>query len=308
MILHEHYIKDVANRFVIHRGAALSLATKRTVLTQECLRVMLNCSPMLNRDVVNKHITYFMKRMQASGYDKLFRYEVLSSAMVAYEKIRDADTNGERPMYRKKDWMRSTRRVEKENKRKRWYCKGGYESVLFVPATPQSEFKNLMQSTINKTQVKIKVVERSGTKMVRKLQRNDPFKRKHCEKQECFVCSTSGKGRCRVTGITYAISCQKEDCPFLYTGQTGTNACTRGYKHLEDYDKKRHGSSLWKHCTEEHNGEGQQFNMEVLDTCRSDSTKRQILEALRIRDTDPAIRMNDRSEWNMTSIPRINVS
>ena len=43
-VAQEHYQKDVSLKSVLHAASALSWSTKRTVLTQETLRVLLNCS------------------------------------------------------------------------------------------------------------------------------------------------------------------------------------------------------------------------------------------------------------------------
>ena len=307
VILHEHYIKEVSTKFVIHREAALTLSTKRTILTQQGLRILLNCSPLLSFDIARKHLTSFSMRMQASGYDHAVRFEIIKSALIAYKKVREADEAKTKPMYRNKNWMKETRRKDKELKKKNWYTKGNYESVLFIPATPESELKNSMQRAVHETGIRIKIVEKSGVKIIKKLQQNNPFKQKKCNAKDCFVCRTGGKGNCRATGISYKIEC-KEGCPFEYTGQTGSNAYTRGIKHQEDYTMERNSSNLWKHCQKTHNGEKQKFKMTVVDVCRNDPTKRQILEAVRIRKVDPLVRMNDRNEWNVISLPRTNVT
>ena len=41
---------------------------------------MLNCSEHLEDEIKNKHLTFFMARMQASDYDHEFRLEVQKSA------------------------------------------------------------------------------------------------------------------------------------------------------------------------------------------------------------------------------------
>ena len=47
VILHEFYAKDVASKSVIHAASAMPPNTRRTVLTQEVLRILLRCSPLL---------------------------------------------------------------------------------------------------------------------------------------------------------------------------------------------------------------------------------------------------------------------
>ena len=313
MVLHEFYMKDVASRALIHRDAALSLSSKRTILTQQCLRVMRNCHEKIGEDKLTNHLNYYTARMQAAGYDQEFRMQVLESAFKAFETMKEEDRRGRKPMYRKREWKRNERRREKIEKSKNWYKKGGKESVLFVTATPGSELKNRLQKEIGKSTFKIKVVEKSGNKVVRLLQKNDPFKKDKCGKEDCMICRGNNKGSCRETGITYKIECQGstergEKCGGIYNGETGRNGYTRGTKHQDDFEKKIENSAMWKHCIQKHNSRRQEFGMSVQDRVRGDPTKRQILEAVRISKTKEEDRMNSRGEWNSNRITRINVA
>ena len=67
VILHEFYSKHVSTKSVINARSAMPWATKRTVLTQKLLRVLLNCSKLLSREVVNNHANDLMPRIQYSG-------------------------------------------------------------------------------------------------------------------------------------------------------------------------------------------------------------------------------------------------
>ena len=307
MILHEHYIKDVSSKMVLHRDSAMSINSKRTILTQECLRILLNCNDKIGWNKIADHLTFFMLRMQASGYDHEFRLEILKSALNAHGKIKETEKDGGK-MYRKRSWKRNERRQERKEKRKTWYTKGGYKSVLFIPATPNSELRDRLQQEINRMEIKIKVIERSGTKIIKHLQKNDPFKEKMCDDREkCLVCSGENPGGCRDTGISYKINCT-EECEYEYTGQTSNNGYTRGKKHEEDYKAKREDSALWKHCVNVHQNETQIFKMTIVDKCRNDPTKRQILESIRMQKVPTEMRMNSRSEWNSTRLPRISIN
>ena len=73
MILHEHYVKEVSSKMVLHREAAMSISNKRIILTQECLRIILNCNTHIGWKKIAEHLTFFVSRMQASGYDHQFR-------------------------------------------------------------------------------------------------------------------------------------------------------------------------------------------------------------------------------------------
>ena len=182
------------------------------------------------------------------------------------------------------------------------------ETVMFVPATPNSELQLKLQGTVNKTNIKMKVVERSRTKLVRMLQRNDPFKSKTCSRPEkCLVCSGEKPGGCRDTGVTYRINCE-DDCEYEYTGQTNENGYTRGERHIQEYRQQYEKSALWKHCANVHSGDQRKFRMEIVNRARNDPTKRQILEAVRMQRIPEERQMNSKSEWHTTKIPRIQVN
>ena len=74
---------------------------------------------------MSEHLTYYMARMQAAGYDKSFRAQVLKSAFAAHRKMEEDERNGMRPMYRA--WKSNERRKEKLKKAKNWYKTGGNE-------------------------------------------------------------------------------------------------------------------------------------------------------------------------------------
>ena len=303
-ILHKHYIKPMANKYVINKKAAMSSRCKRTILTQMCLRVLLNNSEYLKKEEKKETVEFFLMRMQASGYDERDRYEVLKSAINAYNKIKD---NSIRPKYRGKEMNTAKRRIEKCEKQRNWYKEGGFESVIFVPATPKSELARRFQEEVENSELKIKVVEKPGIKIKRILQRNDTSKRRICGDGRCFVCTTTQDGNCRKTGITYAIRCNGDCGGSTYYGETNGNAYTRGLEHINDYEHERTNSVMMKHCRKKHEGERQQFEMRVTDYVRKDPTKRQIMEAIRINREVEDKRINDRREWIVGKIPTVTI-
>ena len=182
--MHEYYYKDVATRSVVNAKSSLPWSTKRTVLTQEVLRILLRCSPLLPWKDVTKHIDHFMLRMQFSGYQQNFKAEVLKSALQAHENMKKKDKEGTQPLYRPKEWKRTEREKQKRNKKENWFKKGGNETVVFVPATPQSKLKKAYEEEIRKAEMKVKVVERSGQTIKSLLQKSDPSDRQGCEDRE----------------------------------------------------------------------------------------------------------------------------
>ena len=305
-IVYEHYEKAMTTKAVIHASSAIPFKVKRTVLTQEILRILLHCSNDLAWETVLQHLNNFMRKMQYSGYDKTFRYTVAKSAIKAYETIRDNETNGVRPMHRPKTWQRTERILEKEEKRKMWYKQGGFDSVLFIPTTPNGKLKRMYEDVIRKSGIRMKVVERTGRTLKSQLQTSNPFREPSCGREDCFVCSTYGQGNCNTESVTYRIDCGGEGCrKDVYKGETAYNTYTRGGEHLGRLAARDlPNSPLWRHCLEQHGGEEQTFLMSVTGTYRNDAMLRQITEAVQINNMDPGRRMNDRAEWNMTRIPR----
>ena len=305
-ILYEHYEKEMATKMVIHAQSAIPMKTKRSVLTQEVLRIILHCSPTLPRQTVCKHINSLMTKIQFSGYDQRFRYEVLKSAKDAYQTMKDNAASNVRPIHRPKKWRKPERMKEKEKKKQNWYKQGGFDSVLFVPSTTNGELKRMYNHTIRNSGIRVRVVERTGRTLKSELQKSNPFSTDNCGREDCFVCTTTGKGNCRVESITYSIKCSGENCEKkIYKGETASNAYTRGKEHLSRLTAKDIDQSpLWRHCVNEHGGEPQRFNMRVTGSYRNDTMIRQITEAVQIERTDTNTLMNDRAEWNMTSLPR----
>ena len=127
-IMHEYYMKPVSSIALIDARSTLPWKSKRTILVQQAIRILRNCSEDLPWEIKKKHLNHMMKRMQYSGYNQKFRYEVLNSALHAFEEMKKKDESGEQPLYQPKHWRRKERRAAKEEKRKNWYKRGGYES------------------------------------------------------------------------------------------------------------------------------------------------------------------------------------
>ena len=94
LIMYEHYTKEVATKAVINAKSALPTESKRTILTQELLRIMTNCSENLQIETREKHMNNFFKRLQYSGFNKEFRYDVVNAANNAYKKIKQKVEKG----------------------------------------------------------------------------------------------------------------------------------------------------------------------------------------------------------------------
>ena len=305
-LVHEHYEKDMASKMVVHARSSLSEKTKRTILTQEVLRILLNSSKYLPWESICSKVNIFMQKMQYSGYSQAVRFNVVNSALHAIEVIEKKEESGVRPRNRPKEWKRMEREEEKRQKRCNWYRKSGFDSVLFVPSTPEGKLKTMYQKEIVQSGFRIKVVETTGATLKRQLQTSNPFKKKQCGRLQCFVCTSGGSGDCNTEGITYKIEC-KGNCSTknIYNCESSENGFTCRLKHITDLAAHNESNSpLWRHCKEVRGGEMQRFRMSITGNFRNDPMLRQISEAIQIESTPPELLMNTRSEWNMTRVPR----
>ena len=223
------------------------------------------------------HLEDLSLRMQFSGYDPKFRKEVVKSGLKAYRRMEMNDKEGKIPLHRPREWKKKEREKRKRIKKEEWYQKGGYESPIFIPATPRSELKKKLQRKVNETDIKLKIVEKTGWTLKRTLQKTSISKQKKCVDESCMICETSRKrGMCRKEGVTYEIVCKK--CGEKYIGETGRNGYARMKEHKNDYDNKRESSVMWRHCKDKHESQRLEFECNVKSVFGSDATLRQVTQ------------------------------
>ena len=67
-----------------------------------------------------------------------------------------------------------------------------------------------MQKKIDQTDLKIKVIEKTGSTLKRALHKTSITEKTECSNDECQICKTSKrKGMCRKEGVTYEIVCDE---------------------------------------------------------------------------------------------------
>ena len=80
-----------------------------------------------------------------------------------------------------------------------------------------SDLKEVCRKFENLTNMKVVVQERAGAS-VKHETKAEPLRRKSCQREECFACTTSGNGRCEKNGAGYRIECLRdggmEDQPY----------------------------------------------------------------------------------------------
>ncbi len=291
-IMHEHYMKDVSSRHVIHYRSAHPEDMKISVLVNEALRILRNCSKYLSKEETTKHLQYLVNRMQYSGYPQVYRYEVMSRAL----KIHNSLSN-------------RNRRKKKRDKRK-WYNEKKYDGVMFVDVTLNGEMKRRVEKAFRRNKMKVKVVEKIRGMMKKELQRSNPYEWEHCGRYDCVTCNLGIRLNCRTRGVVYEIPCI--DCGLtivekMYRGQTGRSIYERMKEHFEKWMNKAEDSPLHKHSVECHGGEWFDIDVKVLARCYGKPTTRLITEAIHIEELPEENSLNEKTEWNYIKLPRVAV-
>ena len=290
------YSKPMAPAKVILASSAQPWGQKRTTLTQELIRRLLNCKKELSCSTKQKHLTKFMQILKNSGYDTKFRIEVLKSGLSGYNKILDADLSGERPLYRPKHWRTSSRRMDKVNKKKNWLG-SFWKSCIFVPPTPGSELKKQMKEVEEATRAggreawPIKIIETAGKTLEQTLVNTDPFNGNKCTDKNCLPTQNpKNKINCRRNCICYKITCliclkdgRSGELATNYFGESGKNIHCRSKEHVSKFNSKtekiRVESAFIKHLENKHQGRASNksfsdyFKIEVLKAYRKPFTK-----------------------------------
>ena len=316
---YEFFEKPTKNPRVLLADSAINSASKRTILTQECLRRMRNTKVELGEICRNKYLNDFMVKLKNSGYNEKFRKEILDSAWKAFEKMLDDDAKGIKPLFRHREWKRKEREESKRNSKFNWYrnTKNSeivYKSVLFVPPTPggilAKELK-IREKEINRnSKERIKIVEKSGQSIENILSKKDPFEKENCIEKACPICKNPEKKKnilCNTNNVGYrwlCNTCKNRDKVKVYEGETSRSARLRGKEHLDGYRRKTSDNVLYKHKMTEHENEDADFSMEITGRF-SDALTRQADEAVRIHGRKDEELLNSKSEFNHPPIARV---
>ena len=310
-----HYRKPMCDDRLILARSAHSKKIKRLTAVNEGLRILRNTSRSLGWSFMAEELTELAFRLMKSGYDEQFRGEVMYDSTVGYERMIAESQSGGRPLYRPKQWERDIREKTKVTKRTSWFRP--YDSVMFVPASPEGTFAEGIRKIVNqegeRLNLKIKVVERGGRKLGRIMsgtQGGDAS----CGQPGCFMevgddeSATHG-ARHDKAGAVYKVTCSA--CTSSeYWGETGHSGYTRGCEHLNDIRLKRtEKSALAKHLQEYHPtdaGNPDIFRCSVVKTFKK-PMYRQITEGVKIRNSQADILMNSRDEWIQPATVRLQV-
>ena len=215
-------------------------------------------------------------------------------------------------------------------------------AVMFVPFTKNSELAKLLRENEEKlekmTRTKLKIVERTGIKMVDLVTRSNPWQGQDCSRENCTLCMTKMKTgkltsqECTKRNLVYETHClnceetegqkienmeieeqEKMDMKrklklYKYIGETSRSSYERGWEHYNDMLTLKSKSHMLKHAILNHPEQDiseVKFGMKVVQFCKT-SFERQILESVVIQKErhDHNI-LNSKTEYNRCSLPRL---
>ena len=319
---YEFFEKATKNPKTLLAESAINSGTKRTILTQECLRRIRNTKIELGEPVLNEHLNRFMLTMKNSGWNQNYRTQILKSAFNAFEKMVEEDKNGSKPLYRKRSWNMAKRLNDKESKKKNWYkmaknSENSYQSILFVPPTPGSvllkELKSRQKELNKDDKDQIKMVEKGGVKIKQILTNKYPFKNEKCKEKWCPLCKGDYgdfKVACNTKNAGYRWTCktcqETKNETKAYEGESSRSIRIRSKEHIAGYRNKKLNNFLYKHKTLEHINEEVEYKLEITGIFK-DALTRQANESVRIYKRPDAENLNSKSEFNHPPTARVMV-
>ena len=128
-IFYTFYRKPLANQLF---NSAMPEQMKRTTLSQEVIRILRNCYPDLPWEEKLVHLKALTERLRDSGYPERMRAQIVESGINRWNKIKETERNGERPVNRllARSFDKWERRKQRMKKRQNLYKNDMYSTVL----------------------------------------------------------------------------------------------------------------------------------------------------------------------------------
>ena len=235
-----------------------------------------------------------MKRLQLSGYDQDFRYEVTKKALRKHK------------LKQQKGTMDTDEQQRQTSQKKKWFQRSdGADAVMFVPATKNGELKEEVQRCAKRNKMNIRVIEKVNKSITRELQKSNPFKEEVCGNQKCKICELNPGVNCRARGCVYEMIC--DECERKYRGQTGNSSQERINKHFEDWKNKVESCPLYRHSELYHGGKSFPVSVRIMKNCFGDPTTRKITEAVLIDELSKTETMNGKNEWSYVKLNKVSI-
>ena len=310
-VVHDHYEKPCASKFVIPYTSAHSKKMKMAVLVEEGVRRLRNTSRGLDWTRSRIVMEKWSRKLRRSGYPTTVRHQVIKTALERWDKMCEEEDAGVRPVHRPREWKEKERRQAKEKKRQNWHQskEGQVSAPLIIDPTAGSlaeEMRIVCRKFEEVTDMRVAVQERAGNAL-KNLAKAEPLKTPGCGRTDCFPCTTSKPGQCEKNGVGYKIQCEtcrRAGRQSWYDGETGCNCYTRGKQHADALRLEDEENALWKHCLIEHEGMKAEFSMKQTNSFKS-CLVRQVNEAVRIEMSTADCVMNSKAEFHQAPLVRV---
>ena len=267
-IVTKFYKKPMATNKVIHKRSAMSTKTKRSVLIQEGLRRLYNCSPDLPVDEKAKTLGEFAMSMKISGHTQSFRSYIIKAVVNKYINELQAHRNRTKPLYRTK--QERARQTHQTKSKASWLEKMGYNNLLVLPSTPRSKLAKMVTNKLRNIEepdnIKTYIMEDYGLASKQLVSRSNQFPKPRCGDALCIMCneneqnSETQRTKCLISNVGYSITCKS--CNSEYIGTTSRNCRTRSREHISKRDSAINKHVIEKH-PEDHRRPVEQYNMRV---------------------------------------------
>ena len=370
---HNYFEKEMKSQMLLEKESAMGMKQKYCINSNELTRrlYVIDEQDEKGEEEVTKTIEDFTRQLKNSGWDRLEAKEMVVSGFVAWrrrvkrrveegsELYRSAasslHTRARKKLTSKEDWYkgRTNKRkrdefdqpegVKKKKKKEENIAenKDGTVSVMFVPFTKGGELaKRLREAEEDlqrQTGVKIKIVERTGQKLVDVLHRADPWQGQDCGRPQCLLCETKTKTeknmrqdctkRC-IIYETWCMSCEDKEVKrieeetdderenvrkmegiklYKYIGESSRSIYERGLEHLRDKEEIKADSHMIKHFFDKHSDEqleDMRFGVRILKQAKTAFT-RQIGESVAIQSNKNHHLLNSKSKYNRCALPRL---
>ena len=229
-VSHTYFEKEMKSQLMIERGSAMGKQQKYCILANELTRRLLKIDTDSSEEVIEEEVVkiteHYTRQVKNSGWSVKEAKEIIVSGYAGWvRKMRQRREGGEE-LYRsaaaslparvknkligKETWFKKKSIREKDEfdtkrragTKRKWTAKAGEDEedeartvgVMFVPYTLEGELARRMREAEKdlgkQTGIKLKIVERTGSKLVDLLHRADPWQGQDCQRPLCILCNT----------------------------------------------------------------------------------------------------------------------
>ena len=322
-VKHTFYKKEVASKYTILKRSALSWRTKKSTLLQEAIRRISYVSLDLPWNETARHLSEYSHMLYLSGYSKKERYHNIKGAINRVETMRTEVEAGTREsMYRTRDQIKEAKITKGGLSSATWFLTSSVSCTVSCQPTPESKLASQLQARITTTSRgdRRQVIEEGGEPVSMGLKKKNPFFKPGCSfgDQNCLVRPDKDCSNMNKVYIIRCLTCRQNLDPTIrekpsepggvrtahYLGMTACSVHNRMLSHREGHRRKDKDNPLHNHDIEQHGGEVQQYQADIVGGDRG-LLHLSLREALLIEGQDPSQSLNSKMEQGRGKLIRI---